>query len=525
MKSRLAFAVAVFAIAAGLAYGQQAAQVVGPITPGNCAKFNSTTIIADAGVNCASGGGGNGTVTSVALSLPNLVFSISGSPVVNNGTLTGSFQNQAGHTALMGANSGASGPPTFRAISGSDLPLPTAGSPGVVLTGGPTTSQYVFAVTTSGGVLLRQPSFSELSGTAASGQLPIAGPSTFGVIEANAPLASNWVRGWTAGIPDVSQPQFTDIGGSIDSTQLPSSGNNTVLSNIIGSTSTPLPNSVSAVLDSALGSTQFSVIYRGSATWTVLTPGVQGQFLATSGASNPPVWANAAGGGTVQSITPATSMFLSSNPCTVSCVVSVVSTANNTVFANTSGGSAPPVATSPSVLLDVFSSTQGSILQRGSTIWGALTPGTAGFFLQTQGPGATNTWAQPASTNLSDTVATTSWTPTDGSGAGLALTINDAKYYKIGKLVTIMYNITYPATANASASKIAGLPVAPYTGLTANDQFCIASQTTGTGQVMIRLSITDSTFQFWNQAAPNAAFANSSLSTRTLSGSCTYVSN
>lgn len=400
MKGRLAFAAIVFAVAAGLAYAQQAAQFIGPITPNNCAQWFAVGILKDAGVNCTTGGGGgatSGTVTSVGLALPN-IFVVSGSPVTTAGTLTGTFANETANTALMGPVSGSPAAPTFRTISSADLPLPTSQAVGAIFAAGPVTSQYVFQIASTGIPGLRQPQFSELSGSLAPTQCPTATNSVQGCIQGVAPVASLWINSINAGVPQLSQPAFTDIAGAIAPGQLPTIGNNTVLSNITGSSNPPAGNSLSAVLDSALGSTAFSVIYRGPSTWTVLTPGVQGQFLATSGASNAPVWANAAGGGTLQSITPATSMFLSTNPCTVSCVVSVVSTANNTVFANTSGGSAPPSATSPSVVLDIFGSSQGSILTRGASIWTALTPGASGTVLQSNGAGATPSWAV---TNLS----------------------------------------------------------------------------------------------------------------------------
>lgn len=52
------------------------------------------------------------------------------------------------------------------------------------------------------------------------------------------------------------------------------------------------------------------------------------------------------------------------------------------------------------------------------------------------------------------------WTPTDGSGAGLTLSAVGF-YTKIGNLVYAAFRITYPATANASASTVAGLPFTP----------------------------------------------------------------
>jgi len=69
-----------------------------------------------------------GTVTSVGLSLPASVFSISGSPVIGSGTLTGSFNTQTANTFFAGPSSGGAAVPTFRAITTADLP------PAVLLT-------------------------------------------------------------------------------------------------------------------------------------------------------------------------------------------------------------------------------------------------------------------------------------------------------------------------------------------------------------------------------------------------------
>jgi len=63
-----------------------------------------------------------GTVTSVALSLPVSVFSVSGSPVTSSGTLTGSFVNQSANTVFAGPTSGGSATPAFRALVAADIP-------------------------------------------------------------------------------------------------------------------------------------------------------------------------------------------------------------------------------------------------------------------------------------------------------------------------------------------------------------------------------------------------------------------
>jgi hypothetical protein len=50
------------------------------------------------------------------------------------------------------------------------------------------------------------------------------------------------------------------------------------------------------------------------------------------------------------------------------------------------------------------------------------------------------------------------WTPVDGSGAGLTFATASGYYTKIGRLVTLYFTVEYPATADASAGRIGGLP-------------------------------------------------------------------
>jgi hypothetical protein len=67
---------------------------------------------------------GVGTVTSVALSLPN-IFTVSGSPVTGSGTLTGALASQT-QNFVFAAPSGANGTPLFRLLAASDIPTLTA---------------------------------------------------------------------------------------------------------------------------------------------------------------------------------------------------------------------------------------------------------------------------------------------------------------------------------------------------------------------------------------------------------------
>jgi len=52
------------------------------------------------------------------------------------------------------------------------------------------------------------------------------------------------------------------------------------------------------------------------------------------------------------------------------------------------------------------------------------------------------------------------WTPTDGSGAGLTFTTAVGYYTKIGRVVQFSIQVVYPSTADATAAKIGSFPFA-----------------------------------------------------------------
>jgi len=64
-----------------------------------------------------------------------------------------------------------------------------------------------------------------------------------------------------------------------------------------------------------------------------------------------------------------------------------------------------------------------------------------------------------AAANALDDYEEGTWTPTDGSGAALSFTLNGtAIYTKIGRVVTLRLDVTYPSTVDASNMNISGLP-------------------------------------------------------------------
>ena len=85
---------------------------------------NDTTVATTAFVTSKTSSFGSGSVTSVALSLPN-IFTTSGSPVTTTGTLTASLASQTANFVFIAPN-GSAGAPTFRSLVAVDIPTLTA---------------------------------------------------------------------------------------------------------------------------------------------------------------------------------------------------------------------------------------------------------------------------------------------------------------------------------------------------------------------------------------------------------------
>jgi len=118
--------------------------------------------------------------------------------------------------------------------------------------------------------------------SAAQGDILYRGASSWGVL---APGTNGQVL-TTGG--SAANPSWANApsGGSI--------ANLDILANISGSTAAPIGNTLSAVLDAVLGSSQGDIIYRSASAWTVLAPGQAGQALISGGAAANVAWASVA---------------------------------------------------------------------------------------------------------------------------------------------------------------------------------------------------------------------------------------
>ena len=133
--------------------------------------------------------------------------------------------------------------------------------------------------------------FARLNG---SGVLPVAQGGTNGLL----PIANG---GTGTATPAIVAGTGITLSGSwpnqtVNASSVINSGSTNNVAYYAGSGTTVSGETLSALLDASLGSTQGSVIYRGASTWTVLSPGTSAYFLQTQGSSANPTWAAASGG-------------------------------------------------------------------------------------------------------------------------------------------------------------------------------------------------------------------------------------
>ncbi len=261
-------------------------------------------------------------------------------------------------------------------------------------------------------------------GTTATGPFQnVAGLGTLGFVltSAGAGQLPVWSAPATSGTVTSIATNNGVTGGTITSTGtigLASIADQRLLANVSGGVTFPSANTLTAVIDACIGSTQGNILYRNATVWTVLAPSTSGFFLQTTGASSNPQWA-AGNSGTVTNV--ATGAGLTGGPITTTGTISFATVANNSVLANISGGVAEPSANTLTAVIDsAIGSTQGQILYRNATVWTALNPGNNGEFLKTQGAAANPIWAPETGTG---TVTSVTFT---GDGVVLSSTPSSA---------------------------------------------------------------------------------------------------
>lgn len=264
MKKLLFAALAAFGIMTGVANAQSSnpfnpdfswCAVQGSVATRGATTWNCLTPGTSGQVLRTNGAGanvswqtvsGSGTVTSVAATVP-AYMTLTGSPVTTTGTLGFNFASQAANLHFASPD-GSAGVPSFRALALGDIP------------------------------------------TMDAAHLPNAGVVTGGVITGTFPAL-------TIGSSQVTSAMITNatiVAGDIATNTLTNAtlaqmATKTVKSNITGGTANAADNTITALLDAQLGSTQGTIAYRDSAAWLGLAPST-GNILQSNGAGANPSW-------------------------------------------------------------------------------------------------------------------------------------------------------------------------------------------------------------------------------------------
>lgn len=280
-----------------------------PTQTGNSGKY-LTTDGADA--SWATVSGGSGTVTSVAVSVPN-IFSVSGSPVTSSGTIAITLASQGTGNQVFASPDGTSGTPGFRALLAADIPSLaaskiTSGTFSAALLGSGTADNTKFLrgdstwqTFTSGtltSVALSMPSIFSVSGS------PVSGTSgtftvTLGSQTANyvfaAPNGSAGVPTFramvAADIPSLDAGKITT--GTFTTSQIPSLDTSKI-------TTGTFANSFLDTVGIAKGGTGQTTANAGLNALLPTQTGNSGKFLTTDGTNTS--WATVGGSGTVTSV-------------------------------------------------------------------------------------------------------------------------------------------------------------------------------------------------------------------------------
>lgn len=130
--------------------------------------------------------------------------------------------------------------------------------------------------------------------------------------------------------------------------------------------------------------------------------------------------------------------------------------------------------------------------------------------------------SQAASTDLSDTTAATTWTPTDTSGAALTFTSVTGNFSKSNKTCVGNFRLTFPATADVTPVQIS-LPCTVANNGSPAAGLCFTGAASPNGTLVI-LGIANSTnAQFINLTGSSTQTTNTNLTAKVLTCSFTFI--
>lgn len=153
-----------------------------------------------------------------------------------------------------------------------------------------------------------------------------------------------------------------------------------------------------------------------------------------------------------------------------------------------------------------------------------LTLSTGNLIVGASGSGVSFSGVTPPAGMISQLLADYeqgTWTPTDGSGAGLTFSTALGWYLKIGKQVTVTCRVVYPTTASTANAVISGLP---FTSQTASLYIPtgILSNGGGTSAAYASIASNVAVIRLFN-ASTSVAITNVGFSTATVGFSLSYI--
>jgi hypothetical protein len=277
---------------------------------------------------------------------------------------------------------------------------------------------------------------------------------------------------------------------------------------------------------------QGDILYGSAANvLTALADVAVGSYLRSGGVSTAPLWStltlpNASAQGDIFYSTAANAMTVLVKNTSATRYLSNTGTSNDPAWAQVAlatgvsgtlpianGGTALTAYTANRIL---YASATDVIGTHASLTFDGTTLVTAG---QLKFPA---TQAASADVNTLDDYEEGTWTPSDGSGAGLALTVpaNNCQYIKVGQLVVASFRLSYPATADTSACTIAGLPFTCQN--TANSVYGGFFSNSTLGLTPMMNVISNAATFFFRDPATGGIYTNAALSGSTQQGDVVY---
>lgn len=436
-------------------YYRSGASTWSPVTIGAGLSFTGGSLAAT----------NSGSVTSVALALPASVFTVSGSPVTSTGTLTGTLNTQDANTVFAGPTSGGAAQPTFRALTPTDVGLGATLTFGAHLVGGSydgtvdvTIDTDADSANTAGVIVARDGSGNFAAGTISAALLGNATTATTlqtgrtiaitGDLTYTSPVFNGAGNVTAAGTLATVNANVGTFGSSslipvvtVNAKGLITAISTTAFSFAIGTTITGTAGSSGEVLVRTTGGTLAAMntspnmrTFLGAGSFSVMKQQLSLDLVENTALST---WAgstNLTNAGTlttgVWQATPIANAYLANSSITIG-------------GASTSLGGTVTAST----ILDSVGSTRGSILYRGASGWGILTPGTSGHALVSNGAGADPTWQAAAGGTI-----TINSTVTSGAANGDILTSDGSTVQKLTPASGVSTFLSTPSSTNLAAA-------------------------------------------------------------------------